>query len=74
IIIFELTILMGALATLLGLLINSRLRHNAPKSMYDTRFSVDKFGVMITCSKDGVKDVEEILNSQGAEEIKIDGV
>jgi len=74
IIIFELTILMGALATLLGLLINSRLRHNAPKSMYDTRFSVDKFGVMITCSKDGVKDVEEILNSQGAEEIKFDGV
>ncbi len=74
IIIFELTILMGALATLLGLLINSRLRHNAPKSMYDTRFSVDKFGVMITCSKDGVKDVEEILNSQGAEEIKFDGI
>jgi molybdopterin-containing oxidoreductase family membrane subunit len=74
IIIFELTILMGALATLLGLLINSRLRHDAPKSMYDTRFSVDKFGVMITCSKGGVKDVEEILNSQGAEEIKFDGV
>ena len=74
IIIFELTILMRALATLLGLLVNSRLRRNAPKSMYDTRFSVDKFGVMITCSKDGVKDVEEILNSQGAEEIKIDGV
>ena len=74
IIIFELTILMGALATLLGLLINSRLRHDAPRSMYDTRFSVDKFGVMITCSKDGVKDVEEILSSQGAEEIKFDGV
>ena len=74
IIIFELTILMGALATLLGLLINSRLRRNAPKSMYDTRFSEDKFGVMITCSKDGVKNVEEILNSQGAEEIKFDGV
>jgi hypothetical protein len=29
---------------------------------------------MITCSKDGMKDVEEILNSQGAEEIKFDGV
>ncbi len=74
IIIFELTILMGALATLLGLLINSRLRHNAPRSMYDTRFSVDKFGVMITCEKDSVKDVEDILSSQGAEEIKFDGV
>jgi hypothetical protein len=29
---------------------------------------------MITCSKDGMKDVEEILNSQGAEEIKFDSV
>jgi len=74
VIIFELTILMGALATLLGLLVNSRLRRNAPRTMYDPRFSEDKFGVMITCSKDGVKDVEEILTSQGAEDIKVDGV
>ena len=74
VIIFELTILMGALSTLLGLLINSRLRKNAPLSMYDTRFSVDKFGVMVTCSKDGVESAQEILTSQGAEEIKVDGV
>ena len=74
VIIFELTILIGALSTLLGLLINSRLRKNAPKSMYDPRFSVDKFGIMVTCGRDNVKKVEEILNSQGAEEIKVDGV
>lgn len=74
VIIFELTILIGALSTLLGLLINSRLRRNAPKSMYDPRFSEDKFGVMVTCTKDKVGKVEEILNSQGAEEIKVDGV
>lgn len=74
VIMFELTILMGALSTLLGLLINSRLRNNAPRSMYDPRFSDDKFGVMVTCGKDNIKKVEEILNSEGAEEIKIDGV
>ncbi len=74
IIIFELTILMGALATLLGLLVNSRLRHNAPRSMYDARFSEDKFGVMITCEKDSVKDAEEILASHGAEDIKFDSI
>jgi len=74
VIIFELTILIGALSTLLGLLINSRLRKNAPKSMYDPRFSVDKFGIMVTCGRDNVKKVEEILNSQGAEEIKVDGI
>lgn len=74
VIIFELTILIGALSTLLGLLINSRLRRDAPKTMYDPRFSVDKFGIMVTCGRDNVKKVEEILNSQGAEEIKVDGV
>ncbi len=74
VIIFELTILIGALFTLLGLLINSRLRRNAPKSMYDPRFSEDKFGVMVTCTRDEVKKVEEIFNSEGAEEIKVDGV
>jgi molybdopterin-containing oxidoreductase family membrane subunit len=71
---FELTILMGSLSTLLGLLINSRLRRNAPRSMYDPRFTDDKFGVMVTCGKDKVKKAEEILNSEGAEEIKFDGV
>lgn len=74
VIIFELTILIGALATLLGLLVNSRLRRNAPRSMYDPRFSVDKFGVMVTCDKEHLKEVEDILSSQGAEEIKFDGV
>lgn len=74
VIVFELTILIGALSTLLGLLVNSRLRRNAPKSMYDPRFSEDKFGVMVMCSKDKLGKVEEILNSQGAEEIKVDGV
>ena len=70
VIIFELTILMGALSTLLGLLINSRLRRNAPLSMYDPRFSVDKFGVMVQCDKGSIEEVETILSSQGAEEIK----
>lgn len=74
VIIFELTILMGALATLLGLLVNSRLRRNAPINMYDPRFSEDKFGIMVTCDKNNVKKVEEILNSHGAEEIKFEGV
>jgi ActD protein len=74
VIIFELTILIGALSTLLGFLINGRLRRNAPKSMYDPRFSEDKFGVMVTCEKESVNEVENILSSQGAEEIKFDEV
>lgn len=74
VIIFELTILMGSLSTLLGLLINSRLRRNAPVNMYDPRFSEDKFGIMVACDKGNVEKVQDILNSQGAEEIKVDGI
>ncbi len=74
IIIFELTILMGALATFLGLLVNARLRRNTPANMYDPRFSEDKFGVMVATTKDNVSKVREILNTQGAEEIKSEGI
>jgi molybdopterin-containing oxidoreductase family membrane subunit len=74
IIVFELTVLLGALATLVGLLINSRLRRNAPISMYDPRFSEDKFGVMVVCPKESIRKVEEILKSSGAEEIKFEGI
>ena len=74
VIIFELTIMIGSLSTLLGLLINSRLRKNAPVNMYDPRFSEDKFGVMVACDKGNVEKVQDILNSQGAEEIKVDGI
>ena len=74
IIVFELTVLLGALSTLVGLLINSRLRRNAPRAMYDPRFSEDKFGILVACSRENVRKVEEILKSSGAEEIKFEGI
>lgn len=74
IIVFELTVLFGALATLLGLLINSRLRRNASVAIYDPRFSDDKFGVMVMCEKRDLKKVEEILKSSGADEVRFEGV
>jgi len=73
VILFECMVLIGALSTLLGLLINSRLRKNASPQIYDTRFSEDKFGVVVTCTKENMKQVEEILRSQGAEEVKFEG-
>jgi len=73
IIAFELTVLFGALLTLAGLLINSRLRHNASRAMYDPRFSEDRFGVAIVCDKEKIGDVEKILRSGGAEEVKFEG-
>ncbi len=74
IIVFELTVLLGALSTLVGLLINSRLRRNSPMKLYDPRFSDDKFGVLVSCSRDDVRKVEEIMKSSGAEEVKFEGI
>jgi len=74
IIVFELTVLFGALATLLGLLVNSRLRRNTPRGLYDPRFSEDKFGVVVACFKHNIPKVEEILKGSGAEEIKFEGI
>lgn len=74
IIVFELTVLIGALSTLLGLLINSRLRRNLPRSVYDSRFSEDKFGIVVACYKHNLPKVEEIMKSSGAEEIRLEGM
>jgi hypothetical protein len=72
--VFEVAVLLGALATLLGLLINSRLRRNAPRQIYDPRFSVDKFGVGVLCKIEDVKKVEEILKLSGADEVQFEGI
>lgn len=72
VIVFELTILFGALSTFFGLIINSLLRNRAPINLYDERFTDDKFGVMVVCPRENMNKVEEILNSTGAEEVKFD--
>ena len=74
VIVFELTVLFGALFTLLGLFINSLLRNRVPVEMYDPRFSDDKFGVMVVCPTENMESVKDILNSTGAEEIKVDTI
>ena len=72
--VFELTVLFGSLATLLGLLINSRLRRNVPRIMYDPRFSEDKFGIAVVCKIEDLRKVEEILRLSGADEVQFEGI
>jgi len=74
IIVFELSVLFGALFTLIGLIFNSRIRRNAPVSLYDPRFSDDKFGVTVVCERKKLDDVKKILNETGAEEVKFEGL
>jgi len=70
IIAFELTILLGGLASALAILILGRLPRLKPSPTYDPRFSVDRFGVAVTCPDDRIDTVQAVLSTAGAEEVR----
>ena len=57
---FELTILFGALATVIGLFINARLPHRQRIVVYDPEFSADRFGIFVPVEDDKVEEAEEV--------------
>jgi hypothetical protein len=67
---YELTILLGGLCTLLGLLITARLPSLRVSPRYDPRFSADRFGVEVTCDATERRTVEDLLRNAGAEEVR----
>ena len=67
---FELTILIGALSTVAGMLLNSRLPKFRAAPGYDPRFSNDKFGVLVQGGPAQVSGAEAILKAAGAEEVR----
>lgn len=71
IIMFEMTVLFGALTTILGLLLNALLasRHQGTIA-YDPRFTNDKFGIFVRCGADQAGAMERLLQSAGAEEVR----
>ena len=75
---FELTILLGALMTVVGFLLSSGLPRfrvrggsNASTSaLYDKRFSEDRWGVLVTCAADRAAAVRAQLENGGAQEVR----
>ena len=72
VIVFELTILFGALGTILGMLLSIQLPRLSLEPGYDPRFSVDRFGLWLRCSQEHGEAVEVILRSSGAEEVHLE--
>lgn len=70
IIAFELTILLGGLCTLLGLLVLGRLPKLRASSSYDPRFSLDRFGIVVRCPAEMAEAVRQSLREAGAEEVR----
>ena len=67
---FELTILLGGLATLLALLVLGRIPRYRPSPGYDPRFTVDRFGIAVASPPDRAEAVGQLLRAAGAEEIR----
>lgn len=72
VIMFELTILFGALFTLLGLVVTARLPHIGRNLVYDSRFSADRIGIFVPCEKGKSMRLEEFFKQAGAEEVKFE--
>jgi len=73
VIMFELTILLGALATLFGMFVASRLpRIGKGEAFYDPSFSAGSFGVFAHAPADRHDDIRRILEESGSEEVLVE--
>jgi len=70
IIMFELMILFGGIATLIGMVTLGRLPQLRISSSFDRRFTNDRFGVAVHCAPERAVSVREILRSAGADEVQ----
>jgi hypothetical protein len=70
IIAFELTILFGALATLIGLFILSRLPDLRPAVVYDPEFTAGRYGVYVEAEGPRLDEARNILNGQEPIELR----
>jgi hypothetical protein len=71
VIMFEMTILFGALSTILGVAFNALLAARRQGTIaYDGRFTNDKFGLFVPCEPARQSEIEGLLRRAGAEELR----
>jgi molybdopterin-containing oxidoreductase family membrane subunit len=76
VVVFELTILFGGLFTLVGWVIHSgfgrAVAKAAPEAGYDTRLSVDRFGILVPCEEGQTEEVKRLILAAGVEEVSVE--
>lgn len=70
IIMFELTILLGALSTIAGLIVHTFKSHRA--AAYDPRFTNDLIGIFVPCPPERRTAVQQVLQHAGATEVRLE--
>jgi hypothetical protein len=67
---FEVMVLVGALSTVAGMFINSRLPKVTHTVGYDARFSHGDFGVWVECDPEDAGKCEDLFRAKGASEVR----
>jgi Protein of unknown function (DUF3341) len=70
VIMFEMMILFGGIAAVIGMVALGRLPQFRRSPSYDGRFTNDRFGVAVHCAAERAASVREILRGAGAEEVR----
>jgi molybdopterin-containing oxidoreductase family membrane subunit len=66
---FELMVLFGGISAVLGFLFNARVPAFEIDSRYSSRFSEDRFGLVVRCAEGDGARFETILRDAGAEDV-----
>jgi hypothetical protein len=69
---FEMTILFGALATVIGLFINMKLPRLRPPLLYDPNFTNGRFGVYVAAPSGRLAEAKRILDATEPVELQED--
>jgi hypothetical protein len=67
---FEVMVLVGALSTVAGLFISSRVPRLTMMVGYDPRFSHGDYGIWVECPPDKANATEKLLRDHGAVEVR----
>jgi Protein of unknown function (DUF3341) len=67
---FEMMVLVGALSTVAGMFINSRIPKLTMTVGYDPRFSHGDFGIFVRCAPDRAPAAEQVLRQHNPVEVR----
>lgn len=70
VIMFELTVLFGALGTIIGLFVLSKLPLIRPRIVYDPEFSAGRYGVYVEAPPDRIDEARRIIQTHEPAELR----